>query len=565
MVDGVRIALPNLSLVVNQPKLASQPLTPPTETPVRFVMLATLVIGLREGLEASLIVGIIAAFLSRTGKPLRPMWIGVAIAVVLSIAVGVVLELVSVSLPQAQQEGMESIIGLVAVTFVTAMIGWMNTHARHMRSELEGQAESALRDGTAWALVGMAFLAVLKEGFETSVFILAAFQSASNTLAAGAGALIGVGIAVAIGIGIFRGGVRINLGRFFKITGVFLVFVAAGLVLTSLRTAHEAGWITVGQQSTLDLSWLAPVGSVQAALLTGVLGIPADPRMIEVVGWVAFLIPTLSYLLWPAKKRPTPTQLPRLRFAIAAALAFAAAALAVGVQLPGAFVAPPASVKSSDGSAGTAIAHVGGSSATLTSQLQGASDTTVFPTGPGLPSTVDGVASRSWSVTTKRSVAKLPTTLSLTELISLNDGRLPIGVNAIQGPGPFSANWVSKTATSMSTVDGTLVAAQQTPTTILTLSGGGLSSARTISAAGVTGSPASWQVTDEYTAAALGGIANRAAETSELLLWKLWVPVALALAALVLVGFALKRAPREVTAKKTSPAAIIPNTQENHA
>jgi high-affinity iron transporter len=528
-------------------------------------MLATLVIGLREGLEASLIVGIIAAFLSRTGKPLRPMWIGVAIAVVLSIAVGVVLELVSVSLPQAQQEGMESIIGLVAVTFVTAMIGWMNTHARHMRSELEGQAESALRDGTAWALVGMAFLAVLKEGFETSVFILAAFQSASNTLAAGAGALIGVGIAVAIGIGIFRGGVRINLGRFFKITGVFLVFVAAGLVLTSLRTAHEAGWITVGQQSTLDLSWLAPVGSVQAALLTGVLGIPADPRMIEVVGWAAFLIPTLIYLLWPAKKRPAPTQLPRLRFAIAATLAIAAAALAVGVQLPGAFVAPAASVKSSDGSNGTAIARVGGSSATLTSRVQGASDTTVFPTWTGVPSTINGLSSRSWNVTTKQSVAKLPTTLSLTELISLTGGRLPIGVNATQNPGPFSANWVSKTATSMSTVDGTLVAAQQTPTTILTLSGGGLSTARTISVTGGAGSPASWQVTDGYTVTTLAGIANRAAETSELLLWKLWVPIALALAALVLVGFALKRAPREVTAKKTSPAAIIPNTQENHA
>jgi high-affinity iron transporter len=528
-------------------------------------MLATLVIGLREGLEASLIVGIIAAFLSRTGKPLRPMWIGVGIAVALSIAVGVVLELVSVSLPQAQQEGMESIIGLVAVTFVTAMIGWMNTHARHMRSELEGQAETALRDGTAWALVGMAFLAVLKEGFETSVFILAAFQSASNTLAASAGALIGVGIAVAIGIGIFRGGVRINLGRFFKITGVFLVFVAAGLVLTSLRTAHEAGWITVGQQSTLDLSWLAPVGSVQAALLTGVLGIPADPRMIEVVGWVAFLIPTLTYLLWPAKKRPTTAQLPRLRFAIAAALAVAAAALAIGVQLPGAYVAPAASIQSSDGSTGTATAHFDGSSATLTSNSQGASHTTVFPSGSGLSSTVDGVASRGWNVTTNPSVANLPTTLSLTQLISLDGGRVPIGVNAIQNPGPFSASWVTKTTTTMSTVGGTLVAAQQTPTTILTLSGGGLSSARTISVSGRAGAPVGWQVTDEYTTRTLAGIATAAAATSELLLWKLWVPLALALAAFVLVGFALKRAPRRIPAKKTSPTAIIPNTQENHA
>src|ERR1700709_1493044 len=148
-------------------------------------MLATLVIGLREGLEASLIVGIIAAFLKRTGKPLRPMWIGVAIAVALSIAVGVVLPLVSASLPQAQQEGMESIIGLVAVAVVTGMIGWMNVHARNMRADLEQHAASALNDGTAWALVGMAFLAVLREGFETSVFLLAAFQSSTSFVDAG--------------------------------------------------------------------------------------------------------------------------------------------------------------------------------------------------------------------------------------------------------------------------------------------------------------------------------------------------------------------------------------------
>src|SRR6202042_1429799 len=102
-------------------------------------MLATLVIGLREGLEASLIVGIIAAFLGRAGKPLRPMWIGVGVAVALSIAVGVLLQLLSASLPQAQQEGMESIIGLIAVAAVTGMIGWMNTHARTMRAELEQQ------------------------------------------------------------------------------------------------------------------------------------------------------------------------------------------------------------------------------------------------------------------------------------------------------------------------------------------------------------------------------------------------------------------------------------------
>src|ERR1700710_1693268 len=186
------------------------------------------------------------------------MWIGVAIAVALSIGVGVILQLVSASLPQAQQEGMESIIGLVAVAAVTGMIGWMNVHARTMRADIETHAASALRDGTAWALVGMSFLAVLKEGFETSVFLLAAFQSSTSVFAASAGAVLGVAIAVAVGVGIFRGGVHLNLSRFFRITGIFLVLVASGLVLSSLRTAHEAGWIQIGQQPTLNLSWLPP-------------------------------------------------------------------------------------------------------------------------------------------------------------------------------------------------------------------------------------------------------------------------------------------------------------------
>ena len=129
-------------------------------------MIATLVIGLREGLEATLIVGIIAAFLRRNRTPLAPMWAGVGLAVALSIAVGFGLQLVEQALPQAQQEGMETIIGAVAVVFVTGMIVWMRTHARTLSRDLQASASAALGRGTAWALAGMAFLAVLNEGFE---------------------------------------------------------------------------------------------------------------------------------------------------------------------------------------------------------------------------------------------------------------------------------------------------------------------------------------------------------------------------------------------------------------
>jgi high-affinity iron transporter len=483
-------------------------------------MLATLVIGLREGLEASLIVGIIAAFLKRTGKPLRPMWIGVGIAVVLSIAVGVILQLVSASLPQAQQEGMESIIGLVAVAVVTGMIGWMNQHARNMRAELEQHAASALRDGTAWALVVMAFLAVLKEGFETSVFLLAAFQSSTSFLGASAGAVIGVAIAVLIGIGIFRGGVRLNLSRFFRITGVFLVLVAAGLVLSSLRTAHEAGWVQIGQQRTLELSWLAPNGSVQAALLTGVLGIPADPRLIEVLGWFAYLIPTMLFLLWPHKRRPAGRALMTMRLAIAGSLVAVAAVLSIAVTLP--TYAPPVTATVVGNGGVTNTIH-------LPTDLAAAKATTH-----------DGIAARVVT-TTSRSTAtssERPASLTLGQLITLNGGRLPIGINASQNPGPFTAGWLTTSTTSVWVYSGGILDAKRSATTILTLSGGGLAASRTVSPdRAQTGS---WKMPAAESTAIARSITETTSAATELLLWKLWVPIVMLLAALVLVFYAVR-------------------------
>src|SRR6201996_6307345 len=142
------------------------------------VFIGTFLIGLREGLEATLIVSIVGAFLKRNGRSTRPVFAGVALAVLISIAVGVSLDLLSASLPQAQQEMMETVIGAIAVVFVTSMIIWMNRNAVRLKGQLEEEAQQALNRGGAVALVVMAFLAVLKEGFETSVFLLAAAQTA---------------------------------------------------------------------------------------------------------------------------------------------------------------------------------------------------------------------------------------------------------------------------------------------------------------------------------------------------------------------------------------------------
>ncbi|MDT7705281.1 MAG: high-affinity iron transporter [Pseudonocardiales bacterium] len=264
-------------------------------------MLSTFVIGLREGLEAALIVGIIAGFLANRGRrdALRQVWLGVGAAVVICLVVGVVLEIVTAELPQAAQEGLETVIGLLAVAMVTYMILWMRKHARGMKAELESAAASALVRGSTGALVVMAFLAVLREGFETVVFLLAAFQASTSPLLAGFGALIGVLVAVALGYGIYRGGVKLNMARFFKVTGAVLVVVAAGLLMTAAHTAHEAGWLTIGQERALDLSWLVRPGTPISSLITGMLGIQPFPTVVEVVVWVVYAIPLLAYVLWP--------------------------------------------------------------------------------------------------------------------------------------------------------------------------------------------------------------------------------------------------------------------------
>jgi high-affinity iron transporter len=268
-------------------------------------VIPTLVIGLREGVEASLIVGIIAAFLGRSGRrdALKQVWIGTGIAVLLCLAIGIGLVTLSRELPQKAQEGLETVVGAFAVVMVTFMILWMSRHARGMKKELEGAAAHALASGSAKALVAMAFLAVLREGFETAVFLVSVIQNSTSVGTGAIGAIVGILIAVGIGYGIYRGGVRINLARFFKVTGLVLVIVAAGLLMTVAHTAHEAGWVNFGQAQALDLTWLVRPGTVLSSLLTGVLGVQPRPTVVEVVAWLLYAVPMLAFVGWPRRAR----------------------------------------------------------------------------------------------------------------------------------------------------------------------------------------------------------------------------------------------------------------------
>ncbi|MCW2951350.1 MAG: hypothetical protein JWQ48_520 [Conexibacter sp.] len=268
-------------------------------------MLSTFVIGLREGVEASLIVGIVAAFLrqQRRTDALRWMWAGVITAVLLCTGVAVLLQVIDEQLPQQQQEGLETIVAAIAVGMVTFMIVWMRRHARDLAGDLRREAASALASGSAWGLVAMAFFAVIREGLETAVFLLAAFQASGNATDAGIGATLGIVLAVLIGWGIYRGGVRLDLARFFKATAVVLVLVAAGLVASALHTAHEATWLNGLQGQALDLTWLVHPGTISSSLLIGILGLQPRPTTIEVAGWLLYAIPMLLYVVWPERWR----------------------------------------------------------------------------------------------------------------------------------------------------------------------------------------------------------------------------------------------------------------------
>ena len=268
-------------------------------------MLPSFVITLREGLEAALIIGIVAAFLVREGRPdaLKRMWVGVGAAVAVCLAVGIVLRVVDQQLPERGQQVLETVIAFVAVAMVTYMIVWMKQHARELRGSLEGSAATAVAAGSAGALVAMAFFSVFREGFETAVFLIAVFQQGSSPVAAGIGAVLGLVAALAIGWGIYRGGVRLDLQRFFKATGVILVIVAAGLFASGVHSAQELGWIGGADDGFLDLSWLVHPGTWTASLMTGILGLRESMSSAMVAGWLLYAVPMTAFVLWPTGRR----------------------------------------------------------------------------------------------------------------------------------------------------------------------------------------------------------------------------------------------------------------------
>lgn len=270
------------------------------------MLFSSLLIGLREGLEAALVVSILVAFLVKTERrtALRWVWPGIAAAVVLSIAFGAVLTYTTAQLSFEQQELLGGSLSIIAVAFVTAMIFWMRKASKSIAAELRGKMDEALAVGPLAVLL-LSFLAVGREGLETAVFFYATVQSAQGGTTQ---PLIGfaIGIAVAIGIAylLYRGAVRFDLGKFFTITGVLLVFVAAGVLGYGLHDLQEAGFLPGLNTLAFDASSVIPETSWYGALLKGIFNYSQQTTVLQAIAWGAYVVIVLPLFLRRTTGKP---------------------------------------------------------------------------------------------------------------------------------------------------------------------------------------------------------------------------------------------------------------------
>ena len=272
-----------------------------------------LLTGLREGVEAALIVSIVLAYLAKTGnqRHFGRIWIGTSAAVVLSAIVGLVLWVTVRGFEEPAEQVFEGLTMLLAAGVVTWMLFWMRRTSANIRGELHAGIDRALTEGGAWALSLLAFAAVIREGVETSIFLLAqataasrADDAATSTLA---GALVGLLVAVALGYGFYRGARVINLQRFFRWTGVALIFIAAGLLSQAVHEFVEIGVITVGSTSAFDISAVLPhegstgVVGIIGQLLRALFGYSSKPEWVTLATWLAYVALVLFLYLRPVK------------------------------------------------------------------------------------------------------------------------------------------------------------------------------------------------------------------------------------------------------------------------
>jgi high-affinity iron transporter len=265
---------------------------------------AAFVIALREGIEAALIVSIVLAYLKQLGRADRSrlVWWGTGLAVLLSAALGTLIFAVGADFEGTAEQVFEGLVTLTAVGVLTWMIFWMRRQGARIKSELQHKVDTALVAG-GLALAALAFFAVLREGVETALFL---FAAAEGTAVEGGGigaqlvgAALGLVLAIVLGVLLYRGGIRMNLRSFFKVTGVILIVVAAGLFAYSVHELQEAGWFPFLEAHAYDISATLPDDEGLGAVLRGLVGFNADPGVLEVLAWATYLVVVGALYLRP--------------------------------------------------------------------------------------------------------------------------------------------------------------------------------------------------------------------------------------------------------------------------
>jgi high-affinity iron transporter len=269
-------------------------------------MLSNYLIGLREGLEASLVVTILIAYLVRSGRSrlLPRIWAGVMFAVLVSLASGALLTYGPRGLDDEAQEAIGGTLSIIAVVFVTWMIFWMRRAARGLAGELRGQIDRAAEAGR-WSLALVAAVAVGREGLETALFLWAATQTATGAHTGSTvpawqpitGAVLGIATAVVLGYLLYRGAVRLNLTTFFTWTGAFLIVVAAGVLGYGVQELQEAGVLPGLNSLAFDFSAHFDEGSWYGALLKGVFNFSPEVTWLRAAVWTAYLVVTMTFFL----------------------------------------------------------------------------------------------------------------------------------------------------------------------------------------------------------------------------------------------------------------------------
>ncbi|MFF2276736.1 iron uptake transporter permease EfeU [Agromyces sp. NPDC058126] len=274
-------------------------------------MLANYLIGLREGLEAGLIVGILIAYLGKIGRRdlYGRLWAGIALAVAVSLGVGALLTWGPYALTFQAQEILGGVLSLIAVAMVTWMIFWMGTHGAGLSKELRSQVDAAV-DRSWFAIVLLGALSVGREGIETALFVWANVSGGSDPVLGTLGALLGILTAVAVSWGISKGLVRINLSVFFTWTGLFLILVAAGVLSYGIGDLQEASVIPGWGTHAYSLTGIVPPGGPIDTVLGGIFNFTPEPTWAQVIGWVVYVAVTTTLYLRMLRRRSRPSTAP---------------------------------------------------------------------------------------------------------------------------------------------------------------------------------------------------------------------------------------------------------------